>query len=70
MSHGYQLVLFANAAQEESTGYVFCADDQKARVAAEALLRNRPDLIVVHVYEDDRLVWQIVRDGDDLRALD
>ena len=69
MSRGYQLVLFANAAQEDSTGYVFCADDQKARDAAEALLRNRPDLIVVHVYEDDRLVWQIVRDGDELRAV-
>ena len=69
MSRGYQLVLFANAALEDCTGYVFCADDQKARDAAEALLRQRPDVVVVHVYEDERLVWQIVRDGDDLRTV-
>ncbi len=69
MSRGYQLVLFAGASVEDSTGYVFCADDQKARDAAESVLRKRPDVLVVHVYENERLVWQIVRDGDDLRTV-
>ena len=69
MSRGYQLVLFSDATGGEASGYVFCADDHKARAAAEALLIKRPSLLVVHVYEGERLVWQIARDGQELRSI-
>ncbi len=69
MSRAYQLVLFADAEGGEASGYVFCADDHKARAAAEALLIKQPSLLAVHVYEGERLVWQIVRDGHVLRAI-
>ena len=69
MSRSYQLVLFADAQAEDGSGYVFCADDDRARDAAESLLRKRPALMVVHVYDGERLVWQIVRDGEAFHAV-
>ena len=59
--NSYRLVLIAQGALPERTGYVFCANDDAAREAAEVLLRNNPGYISVDVFLDDRRVCEVVR---------
>ena len=60
--NGYRLVLIGNAPAVERSGYVFCADDEQARAAAQALLLSHPDRFAVYAYEGQRLVCEILRD--------
>ena len=69
MSRRYQLMLFGSLTSSDRSGVVFCADDQRAKAAAETLLRNQPEADVVHVYDGERLVWQIVRSQDGIRSV-
>ena len=59
--NSYRLVLAAQGALPERTGYVFCANDAAARDAAEVLLRNTQGYVSVEVFLDDQCICEVVR---------
>ena len=60
----YRLVLAMEGDAPRRTGYVFCADDDHARTAAQALLEFHADALAVEVHDDDNsLVCRVERDA-------
>jgi len=45
----YRLLLVSDGDVQSRTGFVFCADDVRARAAAKALLEVHPEVLAVEV---------------------
>ncbi len=57
--NAYRLVVAAEGALPERSGYVYCADDAAARAAAEALLESLPRYRKVIAWHGDRRVFEL-----------
>ncbi len=59
----YKIMLVGKSPGLERTGFVYCAGDEQARLAARALLQFHLDYATALAFEDERLVCEVQRDG-------
>jgi hypothetical protein len=52
---GYRLVLCAEEPERDSSGFVFCANDDEARKAVASILDSNPQYRLAMAYDGERL---------------